>query len=118
MLTDYRSRGNSTPAAEPLSRDAIRAVQSRLRQLGFYSGRIDGIWGPNMQASLQRFQQGRGLQATGQLNPTTVTALGLDRTILPLRRQLSPRSGDGKSRARVPFCSCCGRTANRAELDL
>jgi peptidoglycan hydrolase-like protein with peptidoglycan-binding domain len=55
----------SASAAEPLSRDAIRAVQSLLRQLGFYSGRIDGIWGPSMQASLQRFQQGRGLQATG-----------------------------------------------------
>ena len=68
----------SVPPAEPLSRDAIRAVQSRLRQLGFYSGRIDGIWGPSMQGSLQHFQQGRGLQATGQLNPATVTALGLD----------------------------------------
>jgi peptidoglycan hydrolase-like protein with peptidoglycan-binding domain len=67
-----------TPAAEPLSREAIRAVQSRLHQLGFYSGRIDGIWGPSMQGALQRFQQGRGLQATGQLNPATVTALGLD----------------------------------------
>jgi hypothetical protein len=31
-----------------------------------------------MQAFLQRFQQGRGLRATGQLNPPTVTALGLD----------------------------------------
>jgi|SRR5215471_2281293 len=68
----------TSPLAEPLSRDAIRAVQSRLHQLGFYSGRIDGIWGPSMQASLQRFQQGRGLQATGQLNPATITALGLD----------------------------------------
>jgi peptidoglycan hydrolase-like protein with peptidoglycan-binding domain len=68
----------SVAPTEPLSRDAIRAVQGRLRQLGFYSGRIDGIWGPSMQASLQRFQQGRGLQATGQLNPATVTALGLD----------------------------------------
>ena len=45
---------------------------------GFYFGRIDGIWGPSMQASLQRLQQGRGLPATGQLNPATVTALGLD----------------------------------------
>ena len=68
----------SASSAEPLSQDAIRSVQSRLRQLGFYSGRIDGIWGPSMQTSLQRFQQGRGLQATGQLNPATVTALGLD----------------------------------------
>ena len=68
----------TVPPAEPMSRDAIRAVQSRLRQLGFYFGRIDGIWGPSMQASLQRLQQGRGLPATGQLNPATVTALGLD----------------------------------------
>jgi peptidoglycan hydrolase-like protein with peptidoglycan-binding domain len=68
----------SASAAEPLSKEAIRAVQSRLHQLGFYSGRVDGIWGPSMQGALQRFQQGRGLQATGQLNPATVTALGLD----------------------------------------
>ena len=33
----------SASSAEPLSQDAIRSVQSRLRQLGFYSGRIDGI---------------------------------------------------------------------------
>jgi peptidoglycan hydrolase-like protein with peptidoglycan-binding domain len=64
--------------AEPLSREAVRSVQSRLHQLGFYSGRIDGIWGPGMQGALQRFQQGRGLQATGQLNPATITSLGLD----------------------------------------
>jgi peptidoglycan hydrolase-like protein with peptidoglycan-binding domain len=83
----------SASPAEPLSRDAIRAVQSRLRQLGFYAGRIDGIWGPSMQASLQRFQQGRDLQTTGQLNPATVTALGLDpnnlaappATVVPVR---------------------------------
>ena len=68
----------SASAAEPLSREAVRAIQSRLHQLGFYSGRIDGIWGPSMHGALQRFQQGRGLQATGQLNPATVTALGLD----------------------------------------
>lgn len=65
-------------AAEPLSPDVVRTIQGRLRQLGFYPGQIDGIWGPAMQSSIERFQQGRGLQATGQLNPATVTALGLD----------------------------------------
>ena len=45
---------------------------------GFYPGQIDGLWGPAMQSSIERFQQGRGLQATGQLNPATVTALRLD----------------------------------------
>src|SRR5690349_12636325 len=34
----------ATSAAEPLSKEAIRAVQSRPHQLGFYSGRVDGIW--------------------------------------------------------------------------
>ena len=65
-------------AAEPLAPDVVRTIQTRLRGLGFYPGGIDGIWGPSMQTALQRFQQGRGLQATGQLNPATITALGLD----------------------------------------
>lgn len=64
--------------AEPLAPEVVRTIQGRLRQLGFYPGQIDGIWGPGMQSSIERFQQGRGLQATGQLNPATVTALGLD----------------------------------------
>lgn len=72
----------STPppaaAAEPLAPETVRAIQGRLRQLGFYPGQIDGLWGPSMQSSIQQFQQGRGLQATGQLNPATMTALGLD----------------------------------------
>lgn len=68
----------ATAATEPLTSDVIRGIQGRLRQLGFYSDHIDGIWGPGMQSSIERFQQGRGLQATGQLNPATVTALGLD----------------------------------------
>lgn len=69
---------SAAAVAEPLGPEAVRAVQGRLRQLGFYSGQIDGIWGPGMQSSIERFQQGRALQATGQLNPATVTALGLD----------------------------------------
>jgi len=65
-------------AAAPLTPEVVRNIQTRLRGLGFYSGAIDGIWGPNMQAAIERFQQGRGLQATGQLNPATITAMGLD----------------------------------------
>jgi peptidoglycan hydrolase-like protein with peptidoglycan-binding domain len=68
----------TTTAAEPLAPEVVRTIQGRLRQLGFYSGQTDGIWGPGMQSSLERFQQGRGLQPTGQLNPATTTALGLD----------------------------------------
>jgi peptidoglycan hydrolase-like protein with peptidoglycan-binding domain len=55
---------------------SVRAVQSRLLALNFYSGAVDGIWGGTTQSAIERFQQGRGLQPNGQLNPATVTALG------------------------------------------
>ena len=68
----------AAPQTSALSPEVVRNVQTRLRTLGFYSGAIDGIWGPNMQAAIEHFQQGRGLQANGQLTPATITAMGLD----------------------------------------
>lgn len=70
-----------TPAAmstDPLSPAAVRNIQSRLRAMNFYRGPIDGAWGAGTQSAIERFQQGRGLQATGQVNPATAAALGLD----------------------------------------
>jgi len=66
------------PAPGSLSRAAVRNVQGRLRALGFYRGTVDGLWGAGTQAAIERFQQGRGLQPTGQLNPATAQAMGLD----------------------------------------
>ncbi|MBR0661943.1 peptidoglycan-binding domain-containing protein [Neoroseomonas oryzicola] len=70
----------SSGAAVPdlLSSAAVRNVQQRLRSLGFYRGATDGLWGAGTQTAIERFQQGRGLQATGQVNPATLQALGLD----------------------------------------
>ena len=68
----------SATAAEPLSPAAVRNIQARLRSLGFYRGSADGVWGPGTQAAIERFQHGRGLQATGQPTPATAAAMGLD----------------------------------------
>jgi len=65
-------------AVEPLSPALVRNVQQRLRGLGFYRGTADGLWGAGTQTAIERFQQGRGLQATGQINPATLQALGID----------------------------------------
>jgi len=67
-----------SPSVEPLSPAAVRNVQARLRALGFYRGAVDGVWGSGTQAGVERFQQGRGLQSNGQLNPATLSAMGLD----------------------------------------
>ena len=68
----------ATVAGNTLAPSVVRSIQQRLRQYGFYRGATDGIWGPASQRSLINFQRSRGLEANGQLNPTTISALGLD----------------------------------------
>jgi peptidoglycan hydrolase-like protein with peptidoglycan-binding domain len=65
------------PPSDQLRPGSVRAVQARLSALGFYRGNVDGIWGQSTQTAIQSFQQGRGLQPNGQLNPATVSAMGL-----------------------------------------
>lgn len=77
--------------AQPLAPPAVRAVQEKLHQLGAYAGAVDGNWGPDSQAALQQFQQGHQLQVTGQMNPATAGALGLDpATLLQLSTAEQP----------------------------
>ncbi|MEM1055168.1 MAG: TIGR02594 family protein [Bacteroidota bacterium] len=62
-----------------------KKVQTRLRDLGYYHRRIDGIPGSNTKLGLRRFQhdrqllrsQGGPLRFPGTLGPTTIKALGL-----------------------------------------
>jgi peptidoglycan hydrolase-like protein with peptidoglycan-binding domain len=65
------------PLAETLRQSSVRTIQERLRNLGFYRGAVDGVWGQTTQRAIEQFQQNRGLQPNGQLTPATVTAMGL-----------------------------------------
>jgi peptidoglycan hydrolase-like protein with peptidoglycan-binding domain len=69
---------STASAAEPLDPAVLKSVQRELRRLGFYHGTADGAWGPRSQDALARFQQSRGLQASGEFNPATLSALGFD----------------------------------------
>lgn len=69
---------------DPLEPGVVRGIQQRLRQHGYYNGRIDGIWGPGTERALAQFQRSRGLEPNGQLTPTTASALGLDPNNLSL----------------------------------
>jgi N-acetylmuramoyl-L-alanine amidase len=64
--------------AQPLHPNVVRGVQRRLRQQGFYTGGPDGVWGPRTRSAVEHFQRSRGLDATGDLNPKTAAALGVD----------------------------------------
>ena len=57
---------------------AIRDLQLRLRDAGYYPGPADGLSGAATHDALARFQAQRGLPVTGEPDRQTVLALGLD----------------------------------------
>jgi peptidoglycan hydrolase-like protein with peptidoglycan-binding domain len=46
-----------------LSNSATQALQKRLKELGFYRGEIDGIWGPQTQAAVEAAQRSYDVSA-------------------------------------------------------
>ena len=61
-----------------MSRDEyLRAVQQSLNDQGYDAGKVDGKWGPKTAAALKKFQGDHGLQANGQIDAQTITALGI-----------------------------------------
>jgi peptidoglycan hydrolase-like protein with peptidoglycan-binding domain len=61
-----------------LSARQVRQIQQALDNMGFKAGWIDGKWGPKTEAALKSFQRSRNIASNGQLDQTTVAALGLN----------------------------------------
>jgi hypothetical protein len=55
--------------------DTVSGAQARLRALGFSPGRIDGDHGDHTREALTAFQEKHGLEASGELDETTVATL-------------------------------------------
>lgn len=60
----------------PMQRgDDVRELQERLNRLGFDSGQVDGILGPDTRAAIVDFQANVGLVDDGTAGPETIGAL-------------------------------------------
>ena len=55
----------------------VREIQTRLKNWGYYSGTVDGIYGSRTEAAVKKFQQKNGLTADGIAGPATLSALGI-----------------------------------------
>ena len=55
--------------------DDIATLQTRLSELGFHTGRVDGIYGPLTFEALKEFQKAVGAKVDGSCGPATVMAL-------------------------------------------
>ena len=60
----------------PLMRgDDVAALQSRLTEMGFNSGRVDGIFGEATESAVKEFQKSVGVKVDGKCGPATIIAL-------------------------------------------
>ena len=49
----------------------VRWAQARLNELGYNSGKADGIFGPNTDKAVKAFQKAQGLSQDGDIGPLT-----------------------------------------------
>jgi hypothetical protein len=73
----YGQGGYGSPDQYGDGDSSVAAAQERLARLGYYRGRIDGVFGPETQRALIAFQRDRGLNPSGYLTQETRSALGL-----------------------------------------
>lgn len=71
----------------------VKELQRRLKQWGYYSGSVDGIYGPATVKAVKYFQQKNGLKADGIAGKSTFAALGMNDSV----KALEGNSGSSNS---------------------
>lgn len=71
-----------TDAADVLSKygstgSEVRQIQTKLKNWGYYTGDVDGIYGSQTKAAVIWFQKKNGLVADGIAGPATLKAMGI-----------------------------------------
>jgi len=79
----WADHSGQAPEESAVSRPIIRQVQRQLKNRGFYSGAIDGMYGNQTRMAVQKFQRSENLVETGTLNDATLKSLGVE----PARRE-------------------------------
>jgi N-acetylmuramoyl-L-alanine amidase len=75
LLAGKRRSGRGLP--KRLHRDTVKQIQTRLRNWGYYSGEVDGIYGSKTVEAVKYFQRKNGLSVDGITGPKTLAALGI-----------------------------------------
>lgn len=57
--------------------EEVRKIQKKLKELGYLSGSVDGIYGTKTKKAVTAFQKNCGISADGICGPTTLLYLGL-----------------------------------------
>ena len=95
------SSGTSTGLTRTLRRgytgDDVIAVQERLKELGYYTGSIDGVYGSGSIAAATAFQKNNGLKVDGLTGQSTYAALFSSSAVAAGSSSSSGSSSSGSS---------------------
>lgn len=76
----FGQTGFGMPSSNVLAATTVsenKAIQQRLKELGYYKGSVDGVYGQGTRSAVISFQKANGLTADGIVGPKTAQALGI-----------------------------------------
>lgn len=77
IRSDYKDTVEPVLSQQGSRGSEVRQIQTKLRQLGYYKGSIDGIFGSDTKKAVISFQKSCGITADGIAGPKTLLYLGL-----------------------------------------
>ncbi|MEL7046164.1 MAG: peptidoglycan-binding protein, partial [Pseudomonadota bacterium] len=102
-----RERSEHIAAMLAVTEMDLADAQAVLSDMGLYTAKVDGIYGPRTRAALQQFQESRRLSKTGKLDQATIRALvaaeaSALRRVADSSRPASPRASAAPTPATEP----------------
>lgn len=74
----------------------VRQVQTKLKQWGYYTGAVDGVFGAGTYRAVVQFQRKNGLSADGKVGPATKRAIGISTTTTSVKVDETVRAAQRK----------------------
>lgn len=78
VSVDNVNNNNMSSISQVATTSQNKQIQQKLKDLGYYSGSVDGIYGGATRRAVIAFQKANGLTADGVAGPKTIAALGLN----------------------------------------
>ena len=92
---------------EALTASQTKTVQTKLKNWGYYSGKVDGIYGPKTKEAVKYFQRKNGLTVDGIVGKKTAAAMGINLTVTATT-STTQSSSDLNLLARVVYAEARG----------
>ena len=77
IITLFQTAAQAATYRQGSTGTAVRTIQTKLKNWGYYDGAVDGIYGSATTAAVKYFQKTNGLTVDGIVGPATLKALGM-----------------------------------------